>query len=290
MKKFKYLWPVFAGCALAISAAACDKLAGDNSDFDFGDFRTEEKENPYTDGFGRLDGSIRLATYNTHRCAGPSPLAVNYDNTARVISLIDADVIALQELDKNTRNNPADQLQELAKRTGMLPYFCKTIDSGGGEYGIGILCKEAPLRTYSATLPGVEQRKFFLAEFDAFVFIATHFCHKDDANREESVRIINSYLQTAYAAYDKPIFLAGDLNEYNSSAGSLKALFSTWTAVSSKENTFIETTSPRRIDYILVYNGNSPSYEILGSAVPTYEEINIRTVSDHLPVLVDLKR
>ena len=122
------------------------------------------------------------------------------------------------------------------------------------------------------------------------VFIATHFCHKDDANREESVRIINSYLQTAYAAYDKPIFLAGDLNEYNSSAGSLKALFSTWTAVSSKENTFIETTSPRRIDYILVYNGNSPSYEILGSAVPTYEELNIRTVSDHLPVLVDLKR
>ncbi len=287
--KIKYLLPIFASCALAVSTA-CNELDGDNSDFDFGDFRTEEKENPYENGFGRLDGSIRLATYNTHRCAGPSPLAVNYDNTARVISLIDADVIALQELDKHTRNNPADQLQELADRTGMIPYFCKTIDYNGGEYGIGILCKEKPLRTYSATLPGVEMRKFFLAEFDDFVFIATHFCHKDDANREASVGIINDYLRTAYSAYTKPIFLAGDLNEYNASAGSLKALFSTWTAVSSKENTFVDTASPRRIDYILVYDGNSPSYEILGSAVPTYDEINIRTVSDHLPVLVDLKR
>ena len=52
----------------------------------------------------------------------------------------------------------------------------------------------------------------------------------------------------------------------------------------------MNTASPSRIDYVLVYTGNSPHYELLGTAVPSYEEINVMTVSDHLPVLVDLKK
>ena len=85
------------------------------------------------------------------------------------------DVIALQELDKNTTWHQTDQLQELADRTGMRPYYCKTISYRGGDYGIGILCKTAPKNTYAGDLPGTEARKFFLAEFDGYIFVVAEY-------------------------------------------------------------------------------------------------------------------
>lgn len=52
-------------CLLILS---CGGLDGDNSDFDFGD--GENIEDPYANGYDRLPNSVRLATYNTHRCEG----------------------------------------------------------------------------------------------------------------------------------------------------------------------------------------------------------------------------
>ena len=63
-----------------------------------------------------------------------------------------------------------------------------------------------------------------------------------------------------------------------------------WKVISTSANTFVNSSSPSRIDFVLVYTGNSPSYEVLRTAVPSYEEINVMKVSDHLPVLVDLKK
>lgn len=91
----------------------------------------------------------------------------------------------------------------------MRPYYCKTISYRGGDYGIGILCKTAPKNTYAGDLPGTEARKFFLAEFDGYIFIATHFCHQSDENRQRSFEIITEYIAANYAAYTKPIYLAG---------------------------------------------------------------------------------
>ena len=209
----RFILLAFSGCCLALSGAACSGLEGDNSDFDFGDMTSDAPDNPYDgQGYDRLPNSVRLATYNTHRCEGWTQNAgtdrANYNNTAKVISLMDPDVIALQELDKNTTWHQTDQLQELADRTGMRPYYCKTIDYRGGDYGIGILCKTAPKTTYAGDLPGTEARKFFLAEFDDYIFIATHFCHKEAANRERSLEIIGEYIAANYAAYAKPIYLA----------------------------------------------------------------------------------
>ena len=137
--KFKNLAYLLLAFCTTTTFAACNELDGDNSDFDFG-HSAGAAENPYKDGYGRLPNSIRLATYNTHRCEGWETQTnvdrANYNNTAKVISLIDPDVIALQELDKFTTWHPHDQLQELADRTGMKPYYCKTIDYRGGDYGM----------------------------------------------------------------------------------------------------------------------------------------------------------
>lgn len=291
--KFKNLAYLLLAFCTTTTFAACNELDGDNSDFDFG-HSAGAAENPYKDGYGRLPNSIRLATYNTHRCEGWETQTnvdrANYNNTAKVISLIDPDVIALQELDKFTTWHPHDQLQELADRTGMKPYYCKTIDYRGGDYGIGILSKREPLRTVSGDLPGTEARKFFLAEFDDYIFIATHLCHLETTNRAQSVEIINAYIAANYASYTKPIFLAGDFNESNMSSEMMVKLKEKWEIISTSSNTFMNTATPKRIDYIVLYKGNKVACEVLGTAVPSYDEINVNKVSDHLPVLVDIKK
>ena len=291
--KFKNLAYLLLAFCTTTTFAACNELDGDNSDFDFG-HSAGAAENPYKDGYGRLPNSIRLATYNTHRCEGWETQTnvdrANYNNTAKVISLIDPDVIALQELDKFTTWHPHDQLQELADRTGMKPYYCKTIDYRGGDYGIGILSKREPLRTVSGDLPGTEARKFFLAEFDDYIFIATHLCHLETTNRAQSVEIINAYIAANYASYTKPIFLAGDFNESNMSLEMMVKLKEKWEIISTSSNTFMNTATPKRIDYIVLYKGNKAACEVLGTAVPSYDEINVNKVSDHLPVLVDIKK
>lgn len=295
MKIKRFILLAFSGCCLALSGAACSGLEGDNSDFDFGDMTSDAPDNPYDgQGYDRLPNSVRLATYNTHRCEGWETQTnvdrANYNNTAKVISLIDPDVIALQELDKFTTWHPHDQLQELADRTGMKPYYCKTIDYRGGDYGIGILSKREPLRTVSGDLPGTEARKFFLAEFDDYIFIATHLCHLETTNRAQSVEIINAYIAANYASYTKPIFLAGDFNESNMSSEMMVKLKEKWEIISTSSNTFMNTATPKRIDYIVLYKGNKAACEVLGTAVPSYDEINVNKVSDHLPVLVDIKK
>ena len=291
--KFKNLAYLLLAFCTTTTFAACNELDGDNSDFDFG-HSAGAAENPYQDGYGRLPNSIRLATYNTHRCEGWETQTnvdrANYNNTAKVISLIDPDVIALQELDKFTTWHPHDQLQELADRTGMKPYYCKTIDYRGGDYGIGILSKREPLRTVSGDLPGTEARKFFLAEFDDYIIIATHLCHLETTNRAQSVEIINAYIAANYASYTKPIFLAGDFNESNMSSEMMVKLKEKWEIISTSSNTFMNTATPKRIDYIVLYKGNKAACEVLGTAVPSYDEINVNKVSDHLPVLVDIKK
>ena len=295
MKIKRFILLAFSGCCLALSGAACSGLEGDNSDFDFGDMTSDAPDNPYDgQGYDRLPNSVRLATYNTHRCEGWTQNAgtdrANYNNTAKVISLMDPDVIALQELDKNTTWHQTDQLQELADRTGMRPYYCKTISYRGGDYGIGILSKREPLRTVSGDLPGTEARKFFLAEFDDYIFIATHLCHLETTNRAQSVEIINAYIAANYASYTKPIFLAGDFNESNMSSEMMVKLKEKWEIISTSSNTFMNTATPKRIDYIVLYKGNKAACEVLGTAVPSYDEINVNKVSDHLPVLVDIKK
>lgn len=260
---------------IVLLLSACDGLDGDNSDFDF-EGKTEGE------GIERAEGIIRLATYNVHRCAPSGLTESNYDLTAQAISIIDADVVALQELDKNTTLHPVDQIQELAKRNGMKAYFCKAIDYRGGDYGVGIMSRNEPLSTYSAPLPGVEPRVFFVCEFEKYIFIATHLCVSSADNRSWSYDIIGQYLKENYSDSAKPVFLAGDLNAKSLPANCLE----NWKTLSAPLPTFWSTSSC--LDYILLWKGNSGSCEVLRSMVPRKEGFSFYDVSDHLPIVVDI--
>jgi endonuclease/exonuclease/phosphatase family metal-dependent hydrolase len=85
--------------------------------------------------------AIRVVTYNIH--AGKD--AQRVDNLARVAAVIDsmdADVVLLQEVDRQTeRSGRTDHFAELRRLTGMFGVFGKSLDFQGGEYGIAILSR-----------------------------------------------------------------------------------------------------------------------------------------------------
>lgn len=271
---------IFASCLLLGSAATftgCNDLDGDNSDFNF-EGKTEAIS------IDRTEGSYRLATYNVHRCAPSGTNDSNYDLTARAISIVNADVIALQELDKFTTTHPVNQIDELAKRNGYKPYFCKAINYRGGEYGVGIMSRIEPISTYSGALPGDEPRVFFACEFEDFVFIATHLCVSKADNRSWSYDIINEYVAKNYSDSGKPVFLAGDLNDTSLPANCLAQ----WEPVSASSTTFY--SSSKRIDYIMHWKGNKAPCSVVRTMVPVVEGFSFYDVSDHLPVLVDIEK
>ncbi|MBD5304630.1 MAG: metal-dependent hydrolase [Bacteroides sp.] len=266
---------MFLASVLMVSTS-CDDLEGDNSDYNFSEEQT--KLDP-----ARLPDSYRIATYNTHRCS-PENFVVNYDNTAKVISLIDADVIALQEIDKNTNRNSKDQMQELADRTGMYPIFLPCVTYTQGQYGIGMLCKNKPLKVLTRDLPGKEKRGMLLAEFDDFIVIGTHLCVSSADNRAWSYDMITQFIKDNYGDYKKPIYLCGDLND----SSLPKEATEHWQTISSSSVTF--PGSSKRIDYVLQYKDNNSSYEVLRTFVPAFDEIRLIEVSDHFPVIVDLSK
>ena len=85
--------------------------------------------------------TLRIATYNVHGCVGLdgrlSPARI-----ARVLSSLDADIIALQELDVGRRRSQSvDQARRIAELLEMEMQFGAAIDVTGERYGNAILSR-----------------------------------------------------------------------------------------------------------------------------------------------------
>ena len=160
--------------------------------------------------------AIRLMTYNSYYCRGntgtPAVSQTNTENFARVIKTLDADIVAIQELDKGALNrNKRALLQEIADATGIdyQVVFAPAADYMGGKIGPGVLVKRSlgVKSTKTVELPGDEGRMLVVVETEGFVFLGTHLDLNDEARRQ-SATIINDVSN----GYRKPVFLAGDLN------------------------------------------------------------------------------
>src|SRR5690348_2217023 len=79
--------------------------------------------------------TLRIMTYNIHHCNPPTKSKtgeIEVDAIARVINSRHPDLVALQEVDVNTkRSGGIDQAAQLAAKTGMHAYFGKAIDHDG---------------------------------------------------------------------------------------------------------------------------------------------------------------
>lgn len=193
-----------------------------------------------------------------------------------VIKREDPDVVALQEIDRLTkRAGGIDQLVQLADVTGLNATWCKTIDFDGGEYGIALLSKTAPLRVQRIDLPGSgEHRMLLLAEFPRYWVGVTHL-PLEEKDRLAAVPILRGALDPA-----KPLFLAGDWNDVPGSEF-LNKVRLPYAILSGFDKTFPSDAPDRCLDYIAVTRRHRARYEHVDRKV-----LPESVISDHRPIVV----
>ncbi|MDR2956500.1 MAG: metallophosphoesterase [Prevotella sp.] len=228
----------------------------------------------------REANTYRIMSYNVRNGNGLDG-RTDYDRIAGIIEKACPDVIALQELDSvTTRGKQTDVLKKLADITRMHYIYAPAISYQGGKYGIGLLSKERPLLWKNVPLPGREEaRTLLIVEFDKYLVFATHFSlNKDD--RQTSVNIINEYA----GQYNKPIFLAGDLND-DPESEAIKNLSRNWKILNNDKTPTFPANEPKQtIDYIAGYISNGKTYSVHSRQV-----MNEPVASDHRPLFVDVR-
>lgn len=223
---------------------------------------------------------VKILSYNVRNCRGLDEV-IDYSRVAKIITRIDADFVALQELDSVTeRSKRTDVLGELARETGMIPTYRASIGYQGGKYGIGFLTREKPLKVESISLPGAEEKRSLLVvEMKEVVVCCTHFS-LTQADRERSIGLINQVV----AKYQKPVFLAGDLNAEIRSP-EMKSLKMNWKLMNNSDEPTIPADRPDKcIDFIAALKSSVYNFVVLKSKVE-----NEPIASDHLPVWVEVQ-
>lgn len=224
---------------------------------------------------------VKILSYNIRNARGMDEVT-DFDRVAGVIERINADCVALQELDSATeRSGGVVVLDELAKRTGMYAVYNASIEYQGGKYGIGVLTRDKPQRFEAISLPGSEEkRSLLIVEMDNYVICSTHWSLRQP-DRFASVAVINEALKKHKT---KPVIIAGDFNAVPES-GEIMELSKEWIALSDPAQPTIPVVNPDRcIDYVFGKKSGLFRFEVLETKVEKEP-----MASDHLPVWTKVK-
>lgn len=157
---------------------------------------------------------LRLVTWNVHRYVGGDGVA-SHRRCAEVLREIDADIIALQEVETHP-GEARDALALICAETGCQATDGTTMALGGGRYGNALLSRTPPreFRQHDLSFPGREPRLALDAVFDigghSVQLIATHLGLRP-AERRAQVRQLVPLFEKRHHSLE---ILAGDLNEW----------------------------------------------------------------------------
>lgn len=222
---------------------------------------------------------LRVLTYNIHHGEG-SDGAFDYERLVETISRLKPDVIALQEVDNQTkRADGVDQAAELGNRLKMNHVFGNALYFSGGQYGEAILSRFPINHAQAHHLPfrfGNEPRTALAVTvvpgngLPEFLFVGTHLCHQHDSTRLEQTQELNRLFTSTS---ELPIILAGDMNALPESEP-MRVLL---------ENDWIDAVAPNsKIDYILIRKQDP--WKIVETII-----VDEPIVSDHDPILTVLE-
>lgn len=164
----------------------------------------------------QLPIQVRVATYNVHRWSGVTGRqAPDATRAGNVISELDADVVALQEVLRPF--DAEDPLTAIAEAQNLHVAFVVTRTHRRGELGNAILSRWpiTSLFVLDLSFSRLERRSAMAAEFDlgkrSLTVVATHLALRDRI-RQRQVRSILSHPQLR-----GPVVLMGDLNVWRRS-------------------------------------------------------------------------
>jgi endonuclease/exonuclease/phosphatase family metal-dependent hydrolase len=225
---------------------------------------------------------LRLATWNLHRCIGRDGV-MSPRRCAAVLREIDADVIALQEVESHP-GHALDTLAYLARATGSQPIAGTTMVREDAHYGNALLTRLVPeaVRHHDLSVPGREPRAALDVDLNLngrqLQLIATHLGLRPAERRDQVRRLLPRFDVT-----DRDlVVLAGDLNEWFLWGRPLRMLhrlfpdtphrrcWPAWAPLFALDRIWVR---PRRALCRLA----------------THRSALARVASDHLPLIADIK-
>ncbi|QQE11256.1 endonuclease/exonuclease/phosphatase family protein [Planctomycetota bacterium] len=232
--------------------------------------------------------TVRVMTYNIHFGTGLDG-ELDLERIANVIKDSDADLVALQEIDKGTkRTGGVDMPRELQKLTGMYHTFGKTIDYQGGEYGLMLLSKWPIYDIAVNELPYSRdaERRVALSGLvnvpgmGEVRLVSTHLQWMPIGDKHEQAKALNRLFANSDVT---PVILGGDFNAGYGSP-TMSEMLKFW-QVSSKIDTgmtFPADKPNKQIDHVMTSGA-------IRFDTKSIEVIDEQVASDHLPVVVDLE-
>ena len=245
---------------------------------------------------------LRILTYNVAYCKGQNGAVSgalakeNVKSIGLVLKKLDADIVAIQELDSGAVSRDKRFLLEEIKNASGIDYqvvYGNACEYNHGSIGCGMLVKKNIVisKIKKTSLPGDEKRVLLRFDSDYFTMMCTHL----DLNTEKRINSA-SIIDNEKDYIRRPIFLAGDLNDsHRWSDGAFANFFNdTWSIISTLDYTLSNRDNHNTIDYVLYYDTNKKYQVIETKAVRDIllvdgKSINTELVSDHLPVYVDIQ-
>jgi len=225
---------------------------------------------------------LRVASYNIK-----SATMQSLEEIAHVLATLDADVVALQEVDRHLpRSGGRDEAQWLAQALGYNHAFAGALKRDGGAYGVALLSRlpiaaaeRLALLSPASTEPRVALHVTLCAGARPFHVVASH----TDVLPWSALENINTLADHLRPLVGKGLLLLADLNSLPGWPGPrvLTGLgLADLIGLHAEGTTFVGDPLGRRLDYIF---SDAPFTRRFSSA-----GIHPHTASDHLPVFADL--
>ena len=218
---------------------------------------------------------LTLATFNVRHGRGLDG-EVDLNRTARAILETNAELIALQELDRHQpRSGGVDQPAALQRLTGLHVSFHPTVRRDGREYGIGVASKQ-PLDTKFDRLPRVrdeEPRGVITGRLEpgGITFVATHLSTVAPARRTQIEALVKQV-----GSLEPPVVVMGDLNQGR--IGLRPLIRAGFDAGRRIEHTLTRRSLRWQIDFVIV----GPQASLAATHTVTTD------ASDHVPLVAEV--
>jgi endonuclease/exonuclease/phosphatase family metal-dependent hydrolase len=232
---------------------------------------------------GSFSPRLTVASYNIHGCVGRDGRR-DVERVARVIESLDADIIALQEVEsrRGCAGEPL-QMDVLSHLVGLEAISGPTIERADGHYGNALLTRLpiAAVRKLDLTFRRREPRGAIDADFDVagtpVRVIGTHLGLMPRERRHQVQRI----LETVADQQEGLTVLLGDINEWMVAGRPLRWLHRRFGECHA-QRTYPAWFPVFALDRIWVH----PKDAML--RVEARNTVQARAASDHLPVRAEL--